>query len=106
MAFVTVRDATVVNRNGKGGTIVETYIRNGEEAKSYYKVWTDEPLPEGKFDVSGILSVRVSEYEGNVRAEVHINKPRFKVGEDSQAVYRGSQSWSNPGVSALDDSPF
>lgn len=104
MAFVTVRNATVVSRNAKGGTIVETYLRNGEEAKSYYKVWTDEVLPEGTFDVSGILSARVNEYDGKVSAEIHINKPRFKQGEAAD-VYRSASNWGGA-PAALDDSPF
>lgn len=114
MAFVTVRGGQVVSQNAKGFTLVETYKRqDGEESKTYYKVWTEEPAPtEGNIDVSGILSVRVSEYEGNTRAEIHINKPRVQLSEKqgvpaAPAMPRpSSAAWGNPIVIQADDAPF
>jgi hypothetical protein len=116
MAFVTVRNATVVSSNAKGFTIVESYTRNGEEQKTYYKVWTDEPAPQGSVNISGILSVRVSEYEGKTRAEIHINRPRIEVADvpvnphDSVAssVYTrpSSAAWGNPAPASIEDAPF
>lgn len=106
MAFVTVRGGQVVSSNAKGFTLVETYKRkDGEEMKTYYKVWTEESVPEGALDVSGILSVRVSEYEGTTRAEIHINKPRITVSENAVPQSAKLTSWGSPAV-AVDDAPF
>lgn len=106
MAFVTVRGGQVVSQNAKGFTLVETYTRkDGEESKTYYKVWTEEPAPEGNIDVSGILSVRVSEYEGNTRAEIHINKPRIALSEVQVLPPRATApAWGNAVVD--EDAPF
>jgi hypothetical protein len=83
MAFITVRGGQVVSQNAKGFTLVESYKKaDGDEIKTYYKVWTEEPVDANtSIDVSGIVSVRVSEYEGNTRAEIHINKPRIQISE-------------------------
>lgn len=108
MAFVTVRGGQVVSNNSKGFTLVETYKKaDGSEIKTYYKVWTEEPAPEGSVDVSGILSVRVSEYEGNTRAEIHINKPRIVLSEvQTQAPRATSAAWGNPAPALAEDAPF
>lgn len=105
MAFVTVRGGQVVSSNAKGFTLVETYKKaDGSENKTYYKVWTEEPAPDATIDVSGILSVRVSEYEGNTRAEIHINRPRIQLSE-TQVPRPSSSSWGNP-APVVDDAPF
>ena len=106
MAFVTVRGGQVVSSNAKGFTLVESYKKaDGTESKTYYKVWTEEAAPEGNIDVSGILSVRVSEYEGNTRAEIHINKPRVSMSENqARPVSNIPNGWSKAVVS--DDAPF
>lgn len=109
MAFVTVRGGQVVSNNAKGFTLVETYKKaDGAEVKTYYKVWTEESVPsEGNIDVSGILSVRVSEYEGNTRAEIHINKPRIQLSEVQTSAPRAtSAAWGNPKPVQVDDAPF
>lgn len=108
MAFVTVRGGQVVSNNSKGFTLVETYKKaDGSENKTYYKVWTEEPTPEGNIDVSGILSVRVSEYEGNTRAEIHINKPRIQLSEVQSAPPRAtSAAWGNPAAVEDANAPF
>ena len=108
MAFVTVRGGQVVSSNAKGFTLVETYVRkDGEESKTYYKVWTEEAVPAGNVDVSGILSVRVSEYEGNTRAEIHINKPRVQLSEVQTVAPRASSAaWGNPKPVVDDNAPF
>lgn len=108
MAFVTVRGGQVVSNNAKGFTLVESYKKaDGSEVKTYYKVWTEEPTPEGNVDVSGILSVRVSEYEGNTRAEIHINKPRIQLSEiQTQPVRASSAAWGNPAPVDADNAPF
>jgi hypothetical protein len=108
MAFVTVRNVNVVSTNSKGFTVVESYTRNGEEQKTYYKVWTDEVVPEGSLNISGILSVRVSEYEGKTRSEIHINKPRIEVA-DAPAFATpqvSSAAWGNPAPASIEDAPF
>jgi hypothetical protein len=106
MAFVTVRGGQVVSTNAKGFTLVESYRKaDGDEVKTYYKVWTEESVPEGTIDVSGILSVRVSEYEGTTRAEIHINKPRISMSE-TQTPRPSSNAWGNPKPVEVDDAPF
>jgi hypothetical protein len=107
MAFVTIRNVNVVNTNSKGFTAVEVYERNGEEFKTYYKVWTEEAVPAGSLNISGILSVRVSEYDGKVRAEIHVNKPRIEsAGDAPVAKPAGSVSWGNPAPIEIDNAPF
>lgn len=113
MAFVTVRNGSVVSRNAKGFTLCEAYTApNGDERKTYYKVWTEETVPDSGIEVSGILSVRLSEYEGESRVEIHINKPRIKVVDvvenTSMNVFatRPANAYGNPLPVASDDAPF
>jgi len=101
MAFINVKHATVGNANSKGFTLIESYKdRNGEEQSTYYKVWTSEQHDQGSIvDVSGVVTFRVSEYEGKHRGEIHINNPRISVPSAPTPA-------ATPAPAAAEDAPF
>jgi len=83
MARIDIKDATVDRLiTNKGFAASTTYEdRNGELRKEKYTVWTDNTglQPGDLLNISGLLSVRVEEFEGDngtVRfAAVHVNNP-------------------------------
>jgi len=91
MARIEIKDATVDRLiSNKGFAASTTYTdRNGELRKEKYTVWTDNAgLEVGDLvNVSGLLSVRVEEFEGDngtVRfAAVNVNSPSVtKINQD------------------------
>lgn len=91
MAKVNIKEATVDRLiTNKGFAASTTYTdRNGDLRKEKYTVWTDNTgLEVGDLlDVTGLLSVRVEEFEGDngtVRfASVHVNNPTItKINQD------------------------
>ena len=69
---------------GYGFRAVENFkLRNGEDAKRYYTIWTDQKVQEGDVvSIEGDLSVKVEEYTGKdnqpkTSAAVHVNNARI-----------------------------
>lgn len=85
MAKVSIKGAEVFKLiPNYGFKATETFkLNNGEDAKRYYTVWTDEKFNEGDIvDIVGDLSVKVEEYTGKdnkprTSAAVHINNPKI-----------------------------
>jgi hypothetical protein len=87
MATVTIEDAKVFKIiEGYGFRAVEEFkLRNGEDAKRYFTIWTDQRVEEGQvFTISGDLSVKIEEYtnrdnEPKTSAAVHVNNAKLKA---------------------------
>ena len=85
MAKIEIENAEVFKIiEGYGFRAVEKFkLRNGEEAKRYYTVWTDQKVAEGdQVTISGDLSVKVEEYtdknnQPKTSAAVHVNNARI-----------------------------
>jgi len=85
MAKIEIENAEVFKIiEGYGFRAVEKFkLRNGEEAKRYYTVWTDQKVAEGdQVSISGDLSVKVEEYtdknnQPKTSAAVHVNNARI-----------------------------
>jgi len=87
MAKITIEDAKVFKIiEGYGFRAVEEFkLRNGEDAKRYFTIWTDQQVTEGQtFTISGDLSVKIEEYtnrdnEPKTSAAVHVNNAVLKA---------------------------
>jgi len=87
MALAFLKGALVEKAftGGRGYAISETFKKqDGSEGKQRYKVWFEEApdLAEGsRVDVSGLISAKVVEFEGNdgtvQYAELSLNKARI-----------------------------
>ena len=85
MAKIEIENAEVFKIiEGYGFRAVEKFkLRNGEDAKRYYTVWTDQKVAEGdQVSISGDLSVKVEEYtdknnQPKTSAAVHVNNARI-----------------------------
>ncbi len=87
MALTFIKNGLVEKAfsGGRGYAISETFKKqDGSDGKQRYKVWFDQatPLTEGsRVDVSGILSAKVSEFDGDNGtvqfAEISLNKARI-----------------------------
>jgi hypothetical protein len=85
MAKIQIETAEVFKIiEGYGFRAVENFkLRNGEDAKRYYTVWTDQKVQEGDVvSIEGDLSVKVEEYTGKdnqpkTSAAVHVNNARI-----------------------------
>lgn len=85
MAKIEIENAEVFKIiEGYGFRAVEHFkLRNGEDAKRYYTVWTDQKVAEGdQVSISGDLSVKVEEYtdknnQPKTSAAVHVNNARI-----------------------------
>jgi len=85
MAKIEIENAEVFKIiEGYGFRAVEKFkLRNGEEAKRYYTVWTDQKVAEGdQVTISGDLTVKVEEYtdknnQPKTSAAVHVNNARI-----------------------------
>ena len=87
MAKIIIEDAKVFKIiEGYGFRAVEEFkLRNGEEAKRYFTIWTDQRVEEGQtFTITGDLSVKIEEYtnrdnEPKTSAAVHVNNAQLKA---------------------------
>ena len=85
MAKIEIENAEVFKIiEGYGFRAVEKFkLRNGEEAKRYYTVWTDQKVTEGdQVTISGDLTVKVEEYtdknnQPKTSAAIHVNNARI-----------------------------
>ena len=85
MAKIEIENAEVFKIiEGYGFRAVEKFkLRNGEEAKRYYTVWTDQKVAEGdQVSISGDLTVKVEEYtdknnQPKTSAAIHVNNARI-----------------------------
>lgn len=85
MAKIQIENAEVFKIiEGYGFRAVESFtLRNGENAKRYYTVWTDQKVNEGdSVSIEGDLSVKVEEYtdknnQPKTSAAVHVNNARI-----------------------------
>lgn len=85
MAKIQIETAEVFKIiEGYGFRAVENFkLRNGEDAKRYYTIWTDQKVQEGDVvSIEGDLSVKVEEYTGKDNqpktfAAVHVNNARI-----------------------------
>jgi hypothetical protein len=85
MAKIQIETAEVFKIiEGYGFRAVENFkLRNGEDAKRYYTIWTDQKVQEGDVvSIEGDLSVKVEEYTGKdnqpkTSAAVHVNNARI-----------------------------
>jgi len=85
MAKIEIENAEVFKIiEGYGFRAVEKFkLRNGEDAKRYYTVWTDQKVAEGdQVSISGDLTVKVEEYtdknnQPKTSAAVHVNNARI-----------------------------
>ena len=85
MAKIQIETAEVFKIiEGYGFRAVENFkLRNGEDAKRYYTIWTDQKIQEGDVvSIEGDLSVKVEEYTGKdnqpkTSAAVHVNNARI-----------------------------
>ena len=90
MATVIIEDAKVFKIiEGYGFRAVEDFkLRNGEDARRYFTIWTDQRVEEGQvFTISGDLSVKIEEYtnrdnEPKTSAAVHVNNAKLSKGQD------------------------
>lgn len=79
MATVTIENAEVVRLiPNYGFEVCETFqLRNGDEAKRYFTVWTKETAKEGdRLSVQGELGVKLDEYtnkEGEKKQKISVN---------------------------------
>lgn len=80
MATINIENAKVEKIiTGYGFRASQTTLVKGEERKTYYTVWTKEPVTEGDIvTVEGELSVKLEEFTGRDNqpkkvAAVHVN---------------------------------
>jgi hypothetical protein len=94
MAIVNLKDATVqrIFFDGKGIALYESFKVQGQDRKSYYTAWFDQApgFTEGQVvSVSGLLSVKLREYEKDGQArqtvDVSLNKARETTGQQPPA---------------------
>lgn len=85
MALVELREAEVTRLiNGYGAVVAEAYKdKLGETRKSYYTIWTKDPLQVGDLlNIKGVLSVKLDSYEKNgqqeFKAVANINNPKIQ----------------------------
>lgn len=86
MAKVIIENAEVFKIiPSHGFRAVEKFkLRNGEEGKRYFTVWTQESVTEGDIvTIEGDLSVKLEEFTGRdnqpkTTAAVHVNNARVK----------------------------
>ena len=93
MAKVEIESGRIVRIIENYGFVIEELIslRNGDEAKRYYTVWTKDKYEQGTtVRVSGDLSVKLDEYTG----KDNVLKVGFQV------------SINNPLISATETAPF
>jgi integrase len=91
MARVKIENARVVKiMEGYGFRAEEVIrLRNGDDAKRYYTVWTKTQVQENDVvSIAGELSVKVEEYTGRdnvpkVGAAVHINEAVIQAAIDA-----------------------
>ena len=92
MARVSIKNAKVERLIPGYGFVAVTSFkkRSGEEGREWFTIWTTDPVQEGQvFDVSGLLSVKIEEWndkatgEARSRAAVHVNNPILKTPEDA-----------------------
>lgn len=96
MAFVDIKNGLVEKAfsGGKGFAVSETFTKqDGTDGKAKFKVWFTEAqkITEGsRVDVSGVLSVKVSSFDGDNGpvqfAEVSINNARLKSSSAAEAA--------------------
>lgn len=94
MALTYIKNGLVEKAfsGGRGYAVSETFKKqDGTDGKQRFKVWFDEPvsIAEGsRVDVSGVLSAKVVEFDGNNGpaqiAELSLNKAR--LGESKSAA--------------------
>ena len=103
MALTFIKNGLVEKAfsGGRGYAISETFTKqDGSDGKQRFKVWFDQPtsISEGsRVDVSGILSAKVAEFDGDngtvQYAEISLNKARvngesggdgFTTGDDAE----------------------
>lgn len=85
MAKVEIQNAEVFKIiEGYGFRAVEKFkLRNGDEGKKYYTVWTDQKVNEGDVvSIQGDLSVKIEEFTGRdnqpkTAAAIHVNNARI-----------------------------
>lgn len=85
MAKVEIQNAEVFKIiEGYGFRAVEKFkLRNGDEGKKYYTVWTDQKVNEGDVvSIHGDLSVKIEEFTGRdnqpkTAAAIHVNNARI-----------------------------
>ena len=91
MARVSIKEAKVDRIiPGWGFVAVSSFTkRDGSEGREYFTIWTKDPVQEGQvFDISGLLSVKIEEWNDKVtgelqqRAAVAVNNPILKPSED------------------------
>ena len=94
MARINIKNAKVDRLIPGYGFVAVTSFkkRSGEEGHEWFTIWTTDPVREGQvFDVSGLLSVKIEEWEDKIsgepksRAAVHVNNPTLKAPDDSPA---------------------
>ena len=80
MATVNIENAKVEKIiTGYGFRASQTTLVKGEERKTYYTVWTKEPVTEGDtLTIEGELSVKLEEFTGSDNqpkkvAAIHVN---------------------------------
>lgn len=80
MATVNIENAKVEKIiTGYGFRASQTTVVKGEERKTYYTVWTKEPVTEGDtLTIEGELSVKLEEFTGRDNqpkkvAAIHVN---------------------------------
>lgn len=103
MAFVDIKNGLVEKafNGGKGFGVSETFKKSdGTDGKAKFKVWFEQPqtIAEGsRIDVSGVLSVKVSSFDGDSGpvqyAEVSLNNARLKGQSDSAAAAPVGDVW-------------
>lgn len=85
MAKIQIENAEVFKIiEGYGFRAVEKFkLRNGEDAKRYYTVWTSQTVQEGDVvSIDGDLTVKLEEYtdkdnKPRTSAAVHVNNARI-----------------------------
>lgn len=80
MATINIENAKVEKIiTGYGFRASQTTLVKGEERKTYYTVWTKEPITEGDtVTIEGELSVKLEEFTGRDNqpkkvAAIHVN---------------------------------
>lgn len=87
MAKVSIENAEVFKIiEGYGFKAVEKFkLRNGEEGKRYYTIWSQDRVTEGDIvSIEGDLTVKIEEFTGRdnqpkTTAAVHVNNARVRT---------------------------
>jgi hypothetical protein len=84
MATITIDNAKVEKIiTGYGFRASETQIVKGDERKTYFTVWTKEPVTEGQYlTIEGDLSVKMESFTGRDNqpkqvAAIHVNNAQI-----------------------------